>query len=101
MAYKQSPEYTRRQVLRKYNMDEDDFKEMLDDQDGRCPICLGNIEGRTEGGVLLAHIDHDHETRLVRGLLCTNCNKGLGFLKDNIRYLARAIVYLEDHGKTF
>lgn len=42
------------------------------------------------------HIDHCHETGNVRGLLCSNCNFGIGNLKDNIDYLKTAILYLEN-----
>jgi hypothetical protein len=38
---------------------------------------------------------------MVRGLLCSACNTALGLFKDNIRYLANAIVYLEDNGKKY
>lgn len=41
--------------------------------------------------------DHDHKTGYIRGLLCSNCNAGLGMFKDNPRLLAAAIVYLQNH----
>lgn len=41
------------------------------------------------------NVDHDHKTRNVRGLLCHNCNRALGLLKDNINSLKSAISYLE------
>jgi hypothetical protein len=44
-------------------------------------------------------IDHCHETNLVRGLLCHDCNKGLGNFKDNIIFLQIAIEYLKGAGK--
>lgn len=40
------------------------------------------------------HVDHCHETGVVRGLLCYNCNTGIGRLKDNVIVLQRAIEYL-------
>lgn len=44
------------------------------------------------------HVDHNHETGKVRGMLCQKCNFGLGFFEDNIPYLERAIIYLEKNG---
>lgn len=52
-----------------------------------CTICSEQI------GLV---VDHDHSTGLIRGLLCTNCNTGLGMFKDNIKILEAAIKYLKD-----
>ena len=41
-------------------------------------------------------LDHDHETHEFRGWLCDNCNRGLGYLGDNIQGLERAILYLNE-----
>lgn len=59
----------------------------LAQQDFRCPICLLEV-GR--GG----HLDHDHDTGEVRGVLCSKCNVGLGFFKDDPEVLIRASEYL-------
>lgn len=56
-------------------------------QGGNCAICL------TPPKRWFA-IDHDHATGKVRGLLCTNCNTGIGMLKDDLEVLHRAQVYL-------
>ena len=61
-------------------------------QDGKCAIC-----GAPKGEEL--RIDHCHATGKLRGLLCDNCNWGLGNFKDNPDLLNRAIQYL-DHYKT-
>lgn len=63
---------------------------LLDKQNGVCAICQETCKSGRE----LA-IDHCHETRRVRGLLCMNCNQGLGKFKDSKKLLERAIEYLE------
>lgn len=60
-------------------------------QQGRCAIC-GCAEADSPRGRL--HLDHDHTTQQVRGLLCGNCNVGLGHFKDEPSRLRAAIKYL-------
>ena len=44
-------------------------------------------------------VDHDHKTGIVRGLLCINCNNGLGRFKENIKFLENALQYLKGETK--
>lgn len=67
-------------------MTEDDVKMLLDLQDGKCAICLLELEK--------PHIDHSYETGYVRGLLCNQCNTGLGMFRDNVDNLIRAMAYV-------
>jgi hypothetical protein len=60
---------------------------MLSDQKGLCRVC-----GLT---MTKPNIDHNHETKKIRGLLCNNCNRGIGHLKDSISNLLAAIAYLK------
>jgi hypothetical protein len=69
-------------------------KEVLlikDDQIGRCAICECEFPKDTKH----IHVDHCHKTNIIRGFLCASCNKGLGFFKDDVRILERAISYLK------
>ncbi len=69
----------------------EDFRRMEAEQNGLCAICS---KAETNGKRL--SVDHCHTTKKVRGLLCGNCNRGLGLFKDNQAYLKEAIKYL--HG---
>jgi len=75
-----------------YGIDEDDWNDLYLSQNGCCAIC-GIHESKL--GVRF-HVDHDHETGVVRGLLCLKCNSGLGYFLDNVDFLRNAIGYLED-----
>ncbi|MEV4344682.1 endonuclease VII domain-containing protein [Actinoplanes sp. NPDC049596] len=78
---------TREYHLRhRYGITDADVKEMLAEQGGVCAIC---------GAPDPQHVDHDHRTGWVRGILCFNCNGGLGQFRDNPVFLAEAITYLK------
>lgn len=67
---------------------EDVVKELWDTQGGICPICKDDLSS------VIPHLDHNHQTNRVRGLLCGRCNSGLGFFRDNPVALSNAIEYL-------
>lgn len=66
-------------------------EQALSSHAGMCEIC----ETTTPGGRGTWHVDHDHDTGKIRGVLCLRCNAGLGLLQDSIRVLKRALIYLE------
>ena len=68
-------------------------QQIFDDQGGCCKIC-GRHE--TEFKIKLA-VDHCHKTNKVRGLLCSNCNHGIGNLRDSIHLLESALRYLKQY----
>jgi hypothetical protein len=70
----------------RYGIGQVDFDEMLLLQGGVCAIC---------GAGDPQHVDHDHRTGRVRGILCFNCNGGLGQFRDDPAILAQAITYLK------
>lgn len=66
---------------------------MLREQDNKCAVCEKEFNIDTVGSK--PHIDHNHVDGKVRGLLCHNCNLGLGYFKDNPEILQKAIAYLK------
>ena len=78
-----------------YGLDYKDYLSMHTKQHGSCEICSMPIaKFKNDDGVPTAHVDHDHETGEVRGLLCRGCNTGLGMFKDDPTLLDAAIDYL-------
>lgn len=70
---------------------------MLEAQNGVCAIC-GKPESRRSkktGHIYALHVDHDHKTGDIRGLLCHHCNAGLGHFADNVEAMEKAIAYLK------
>jgi hypothetical protein len=80
-----------------YGLTQDDYDQLLELQYGRCAICRTDKPG---GGAGRWHIDHDHETGHVRGLLCNGCNVGIGFLQEDPEILMAAARYVMKHRAT-
>ncbi len=81
-------EINRKSRLRRhYGIPPEQFDEMYETQDGKCAICKGELLWQTNG----LHVDHDHKTRWVRGLLCGRCNLGIGQFVDDVDLMQRAI----------
>ena len=79
----------RETLYKKYGLTTQEVEEQGEFQDWRCVICGRDIRNRF-------HIDHDHQTGRFRGLLCFNCNIGLGNFRDSITNLIRAAEYLQN-----
>lgn len=78
-------------LRRYYGLTVDQYEAMVIAQGGVCAICGGlQTHGRQH-----LDVDHCHETGLIRGLLCSHCNRALGFLFDDPARLRAAIEYLE------
>lgn len=74
------------------------YKEVLalrEKQQNLCAICgqEGFMMNKRVKSAL--NVDHNHKTGEVRGLLCHNCNRGLGLFQDDVERLKTAIAYLE------
>ena len=80
-----------RKLKRAYGIGYAEYLTMLEVQNGCCAICGTDDFGNRKA----FHVDHCHDTGKVRGLLCGNCNSGIGNLRDDIGLLQRAIAYLE------
>lgn len=77
-----------------YGLTQEQMDQMLSRQGGGCAIC-----GATTwtGKHPVPVVDHDHATGKVRGMLCSECNQGLGKFKDDIAVMEKAIEYLRAH----
>jgi hypothetical protein len=84
----------------RYGITPEKYSEMWTEQKGLCAIC-GNEEttrhNRSNKVQKLA-VDHCHTSGKVRGLLCQECNRGIGNFKDDIKSMQKAIEYLRKHG---
>lgn len=74
-------------MKRRYGLTPEEFDALVAEQGFLCPICLKRPA---------VHVDHDHRTGRVRGILCEMCNGGLGQFRDNPSTIENAIAYLEN-----
>lgn len=80
----------RLQRFNKYGITKARFDELMVEQDGVCAICRNEFKNDKD-----THIDHCHDSMRVRGILCGQCNNGLGNFKDSVPNLRAAIDYLQ------
>lgn len=76
-----------RNLKKKYGISLEEYLWKFDAQDGKCGIC-------GEDKQYNLHVDHDHNTGRVRGLLCFHCNAGLGHFRDDRDKVLAAADYL-------
>lgn len=81
---------------RRYGLTPEAFNELLDSQGGKCAVCGTN---EYVGPGKCPHIDHDHKTGKIRGLVCVRCNVLLGMAQDQHERFIAAIRYLEKHAQ--
>lgn len=77
-------------LMKNYGITVEQYDDMYQMQQGRCGICTRHSSEFKRR----LHVDHDHATGQVRGLLCTRCNPGLGYFGDSVTKLEMAITYL-------
>jgi len=79
-------------LIHAYGITQKGYEDLVAKQGGKCGVCGRSLEETIGKG--RPHVDHDHETGKVRGILCHFCNVGLGNLGDSIEILEAAIAYL-------
>ena len=97
-AYRQTDAYKRQlrafHLRTKHGITINEYDRMLEEQGSGCAIC-----GRPPWDDISLHVDHDHESGRIRGLLCFCCNNGLGQFQDDPGLLLNALDYLTATGK--
>ena len=85
---------------KRYGISVEDVESLLEESGHCCMICGVHADSishsRSKHSKL--YIDHNHETNTVRGVLCGNCNAGIGMLQDSPDILNKAILYLQERG---
>ena len=80
----------RSDLMKDFGINADQYEAMLHEQNHVCAIC-----GKHDICNRDLAVDHCHNTKRVRGLLCTNCNMALGKFQDDLQNLLNAIEYLK------
>jgi hypothetical protein len=75
-------------LSRRYGITQEEYLELLRQQRGQCKLCERGLDD------MYPHVDHCHDSGRVRGILCGQCNRGLGLLGDSPDLLERAVLYL-------
>lgn len=99
LAYqRKNPEKRKGYKLKlQYSTTLSEYRRLFELQGGKCAICGSDNSGcKTKRSLC---VDHDHATGKIRGLLCDNCNKGLGCFKDSLESLNLAGKYLKNAGE--
>jgi hypothetical protein len=86
--YKRS--YRNATLKKKYGITLEEYEAMLEAQGYRCLICNDKLMPGFK-----THVDHNHVTGRVRGLLCHPCNVAIGFMREDVRIVKRILGYLE------
>lgn len=91
--YKNDPEFRKRRRAwaryYKYGLSQDQFEALVKEYDNKCAGCRSEFNDKN-----VLHIDHDHNTGQIRGILCVRCNIFLGAIRDSVETLDRLKAYL-------
>jgi Recombination endonuclease VII len=98
VKYQSDPQkYRDKARQRRYGLTREAYDALFEAQDGRCAVCRKEETAVNQYGEKSLPVDHDHLTGQVRGLVCDECNKGLGFFHDDPELLEAAATYLRAH----
>lgn len=98
--YTRNPDRREDRLRRIHGISLDQFHEMWNQQNGQCPICLRDLpyeylnREELKAAPVKPHVDHSHADDVVRGILCSTCNQGIGMFREDPEVFARAVVYL-------
>lgn len=81
-------------LRREYSLSVEDFAWLLHGQGFKCGGCMDPLDVTAKRGI---HVDHCHDSGLVRGLLCAACNKSLGAMRDDETRLLGLAAYARKH----
>lgn len=82
-----------------YGLSLEQYAKMKEEQGNKCSICSRELveRGKDKKVPVYLCVDHNHTTGKVRGLLCSNCNAGVGMFEEDKSRMTRAIEYLREH----
>jgi hypothetical protein len=83
---------------RRYGLTLSEYESLIKSR-STCELCGRKPDGRGKNGKWL-NLDHCHTDKKVRGLLCRECNVGLGMLRHDPKLLRKAAKYIETHRRT-
>lgn len=89
---KKPDRYKNYNLVYRFGITIEQYSQILEKQENKCKICKRHKNEFTKSLI----VDHCHDTGKIRGLLCDNCNRGLGQFKDSIESLNSALEYLKD-----
>lgn len=86
-------QFKQRNYKNKYGITNEEYETLLAKQNHSCALCNTDFSQIDSSRI---HVDHDHSSGKVRGILCMPCNVGLGMLGDSIEGLENALTYLKE-----
>lgn len=84
--------YEKNANLKQYGLTLQLKNEMISNQDNRCLSCGGKFKGSKN-----IHVDHDHKSHVVRGILCAKCNGALGMLNEDLEKIYKMAEYIKKY----